>query len=149
MELRPTSMRLPDPTTRLLDAWAAHLTVRRGRNLGRADVLDSLLRRATPPDDLTPEARTLRELYAEIYDEEVSTDRGTAERSARRGSGDHADATRPRRTGRPAGRPARAGAQRAQRGTGQATDLSCARSTDGRHVYMGNGVCKHCGAKRR
>jgi hypothetical protein len=63
MELKPTSFRFTEQALEVMDAWAAHLSAKKGRKVGRVDVVEALIARVPPPEDLTEEAAELRRVH--------------------------------------------------------------------------------------
>lgn len=58
---RPTSIRIRPKALAVLDAWADLIAAERGSVRSRGDAIDALVAAARPPEQLTPEARAVRE----------------------------------------------------------------------------------------
>jgi hypothetical protein len=68
MDTKMFTARLPDDVVTVIDAWAALLARRRAKAPSRADVIEQMVLRLTPPGDLGEEESALRRAHKALVD---------------------------------------------------------------------------------
>lgn len=64
--LKPTTIKVNTATQAFIDALAAYLSEKRGRVQGRGPAVEYLAAQFKPPEDLNPEAASLRRAHKEL-----------------------------------------------------------------------------------